>query len=90
VDRRFKMGPYVPQHEDISSGIHYVARGSADGVFPPVDRAAYIAAVNVDPDNPMTIDAVVLNPTGLFFQQRLEYSADRLPGTWHWAFDLHG
>ena len=81
--------PCVPAHEDLGATVHYVARGSADGVYPPVDRAAVISAINVVSENPMTIDAVVLNPTGLFFNQGIAYDRDRAPGTWHWAFDEH-
>lgn len=47
----------------VSRNVHYVARGSADGVFPPVCRAAVIA--EVDDDGVVTL--AVLNPSGIFF-----------------------
>lgn len=70
--------------------VHYVARGSADGKFPPVCRAAIVTAV--DPHGSVaglrgiveTVDLAVLNPTGLFFDQGLVHNEDNGPGTWHW------
>ena len=81
--------------------VHYMARGSADGVFPPVCRAAIITEVPTDaelgitdamrndpetreglPNQPVSI--CVLNPTGIFFQEHLDYDEDGAPGTWHW------
>ena len=45
--------------------VHYVARGSADGKFLPVCRAALVSEVGDDPE---TVGLAVLNPTGVFFQ----------------------
>jgi hypothetical protein len=49
----------------ISRDVHYVARGSADGRFPSVCRAAKVTEVN--PDDPNHVGLFVMNPTGLFF-----------------------
>lgn len=43
--------------------VHYVARGSADGKFPPTCRAATITEVG----DAGRVGLVVVNPTGLFF-----------------------
>lgn len=66
--------------------VHYVARGSADGVFPPVCRAAVITSVAGEhlSIGESTVDLAVLNPAGLFFDRMLVYSEDNRPGTWHW------
>jgi len=68
--------------------VHYVSRGSADGKYPAVCRAAVVAAV--DEPGPRgyegqgtSIQAVVLNPEGIFFG-RMQYNENNEPGTWHW------
>lgn len=50
--------------------VHYVARGSADGRFPKVCRAAIITEVS--PDVPTVVGLMVANPTGLFFHSLAE------------------
>lgn len=70
--------------------VHYVSRGSADGVFPPACRAAHIT--ELDPDDAALVGLCVLNPTGLFFHSladggcEYDSAADgsHQPGTWHW------
>jgi hypothetical protein len=76
---------------------HYVSRGSADGAFPSVCRAAVIAEV-VDtshlPANPLPehresypmepVRLCVLNPSGIFFDECDRCDAGDIPGTWHW------
>jgi hypothetical protein len=65
----------------IGRNVHYVARGSADGVFPPVCRHAQITEVGPETPDNLALAAVehwpqeaeflvglcVVNPTGLFF-----------------------
>lgn len=74
--------------------VHYVARGSADGVYPKVCRAAIITEVGPDQNTGYEgrVSLCVLNPTGLFFHEDCEYSEhgefngapSLVPGTWHW------
>ena len=59
--------------------VHYVARGSADGVYPRIDRAAVITE-GVSDD---TVTLCVLNPTGIFFGNS-RYREAREPGSRHW------
>lgn len=47
----------------IGRDVHYVSRGSADGVFPPTCRAAKITEVGEDG----LVGLAVLNPDGLYF-----------------------
>lgn len=62
-----------PQPPSIGHIVHYVSRGSADGVFPSTCRAAIIT--EVDPGygagsavlGTDRIGLSVINPTGLFF-----------------------
>jgi len=77
--------------------VHYVARGSADGRFPPACRAAIVTEVAspvTDPDDPdhELVGLCAVNPSGLFFHP-LEMGGiahddrpdgQRAPGTWHW------
>jgi hypothetical protein len=84
------------QQPSVGRAVHYMARGSADGVFPPVCRAATIT--EVDPDNPTVVGLSVTNPTGLFFHPlsdggcRQDEPGGHDPGaddpvrggTWHW------
>jgi hypothetical protein len=82
----------------VGSVVHYVSRGSADGVYPPTCRAATIT--EVDPENPARVGVAVTNPTGHFFrplseggceqhelppfQVRPEDPTEHKPGSWHW------
>lgn len=76
---------------------HYVARGSADGVYPPICRAATITEVG----DHGTVGLAVLNPTGMFFHPvaaggcaydegdgrsdaNMCDGNDHTPGSWHW------
>lgn len=62
-----------------------MARGFADGVYPPVCRAAVITEVGPDQNvgHEGYVGIAVLNPAGLFFHA-CDYSETKEPGTWHW------
>lgn len=61
--------------------VHYKSRGSADGMFPPLCRAAVVT----DGDGiEETCGLAILNPTGLFFDLSIDHDEDQEPGTWHW------
>lgn len=65
--------------------VHYMSRGSADGVFPPVCRAAVVtdvAAYDGPPEEYASL--AVLNPSGLFFDDTIPHDEQLVPGTWHW------
>lgn len=75
------------QTPSVGRVVHYKARGSADGVFPPVCRAASIS--EVDSEDPTRIGIVVLNPEGMFFHSLRSGGVwhdedDKAGGTWHW------
>ncbi len=61
--------------------VHYMSYGTPKGEYTSMCRAAVVAAV-IDDE---TVDLVVLNPTGLFFNQGCKQDeATHLGGTWHW------
>lgn len=63
--------------------VHYRSRGSADGRFPAVCRAAVVTDIAIPPM--LGISICVLNPTGIFFDSGVEEDdGDSRPGTWHW------
>lgn len=62
--------------------VHYVSYGTPGGEFQSECRAAVIAAV--DPDDERRVDLVVLNPNGLFFNNRVKVDENKAGGTWHW------
>jgi hypothetical protein len=63
--------------------VHYVAFGTPGGEYPSgVCRAAIVTRVH-DPENPDTdLSLCILNPTGMFFNERVE--PGREAGQWHW------
>ena len=91
-----KVGSPV-QTPSVGRVVHYVARGSLDGYYPKVCRAAIITQVGEEDG---AVALAVLNPTGLFFHETvyLEELADSelcpldriinpksvTGGTWHW------
>lgn len=76
----------VTQVPSIGRIVHYVARGSADGHYPKVCRAAIITQVNSSVNGSETISLCVLNPEGMFFNTIVFYHDEKEmePGTWHW------
>lgn len=67
--------------------VHYQAYGTPGGEFPSVPRAAVITEVHdsgVPEPISLTVGLAVLNPTGMFFNRDVPYSAERKPGCWSW------
>lgn len=56
----------------VGNTVHYVSRGSADGKFPSLCRAAIVTEI-AEPEQPRLISLAVLNPSGLFFDQMITY-----------------
>lgn len=76
----------TPRQPVVGDVVHYLSRGSADGVFPPVCRAAVVTEVQTD----FCVSLAVLNPTGLFFDREITNDRHRpLPGGWHWPEVCH-
>ena len=60
--------------------VFYQAHGSPDGTHKSVPRAAVITEVFSD----TCVSLCVLNPTGLFFNTKVEMNESAVGGTWHW------
>lgn len=79
--------------------VHYVARGSADGVFPAVCRAAIVTEVvplegkeaalaeveSWGEGQRCRVGLAVLHPDGLLFAKAIHQDEhSKLGGSWHW------
>ena len=76
--------------------VHYVSFGTPGGEYGQECRAAIVTAV--DSVEAEIVSLAVLNPTGVFFNQRVEHAepvetADGrvlTGGTWHWPERVGG
>lgn len=71
----------------VGKNVYYKARGSADGVFPKVDRAAVITDVREvqyvkDGTVYLQVRLCVMNPEGLFFTDWIGQGQEG--GQWDW------
>ena len=67
--------------------VRYQAFGTPGGEHPSVARAAIITAVEVRGSSSGVehqVSLCVLNPTGMFFNLNVPYSATPKPGHWSW------
>ena len=74
----------------VSRVVHYQSYGTPHGEYLPEARASVITTVKEwEPQGTRSgagyVGLCILNPTGLFFTQHVPYSAEKRPGTWHWA-----
>jgi hypothetical protein len=72
----------------IGSIVHYHSHGTPGGEYLPKPRAAIVTCVSeLEPnDIPdlLHVGLAVLNPMGMFFNQRVPFSEDPKPGHWSW------
>lgn len=71
----------MEQKPSVGRMVHYQAYGTPGGEYPSVPRAAVVSEVEADGE---TVGLVVFNPTGLFFNRGVKFSADQKPGCWSW------
>lgn len=66
--------------------VHYHSYGTPGGEYLPEPRAAIITSVSLAevPGATDQVGLAVLNPTGMFFNQDVPYSAEPMPGHWSW------
>lgn len=69
--------------------VHYQSYGTPGGEYLPEPRAAVItevASAQLTPgaDPVEVVGLAVLNPTGMFFNQRVPFADEPTPGHWNW------
>lgn len=67
--------------------VHYQAYGTPGGEYQSVPRAAIVTAVpeaNHADATENYVGLCILNPTGMFFNTRVPFSATPKPGHWNW------
>jgi hypothetical protein len=63
--------------------VHYQSYGTPGGEYQSRPRAAVVTDAGVG-GNEMDVSLAILNPTGMFFTECVQYDADGKPGTWRW------
>ena len=61
--------------------VHYQSYGTPKGEYKSKPIAAVITQVNEDGS---TCGLCIFNPTGLFFNTDIKFSAEPAPGHWNW------
>lgn len=65
--------------------VHYYSYGTPGGEYKPECRAAIVTAIHGPDASGEVISLAVMNPTGMFFNQRVqEGDPGHSAGTWHW------
>lgn len=66
--------------------VHYQAHGSPNGQHKSRPRAAIVTEYepSQDIDGPGIVSLCVLNPTGMYFNVDVPFSAEPAPGHWSW------
>lgn len=66
--------------------VHYQSYGTPGGEYKAQPRAAIVTQVFVDPAEPDRRDVglCILNPTGLFLNERVPFAVSPTPGHWNY------
>jgi hypothetical protein len=70
----------MDQKPSVGRIVHYQAYGTPGGEYPSVPRAAVVTQVGEDG----AVGLAILNPTGMFFNPSVPFSAEPKPGSWSW------
>jgi len=70
----------------IGRTVHYQSYGTPGGEYLPAPRAAIITSVEppMQKEDGLSVSLCVLNPTGLFFNESVDFSPEPKPGHWNW------
>lgn len=76
----------MTQTPSIGRVVHYHSYGTPGGEYLPEPRAAIVTAIELVAENPdaYTASLCVLNPTGMFFKEDVEFTETPTPGHWSW------
>ncbi len=73
------------QRPSVGRVVHYQSFGTPGGEYTSQPRAAIITAVQWrEGTQPPVISLCILNPTGMFFNLDVPFSAEPKPGHWNW------
>jgi hypothetical protein len=62
-----------PQQPSVGRVVHYVSHGTPGGEYGKECRAAIVTGLAGDPNSPNKVALAVLNPTGMFFNESVDY-----------------
>ena len=80
------MGAGTQEELTICRSVHYVAYGTPGGEYPRTCRAAVVTEVTDDYLGDASL--LVMNPSGLFFNQGVKHDPGKHEGgTWHWPHE---
>ncbi len=68
------------QKPTVGRAVHYQSFGTPGGEYKSCERAATVTEVHSDE----CVSLCIMNPTGLFFTQSVNYSEEPKPGHWNW------
>ncbi len=71
----------MDQKPSVGRIVHYQSYGTPGGEYKPAPRAAIVTDVT---EGSLTVGLCVLNPTGMFFNRDVPFSAEPKPGHWNW------
>jgi hypothetical protein len=64
--------------------VHYQSYGTPGGEFLPEPRAAIVTTVYTGGGYSGVVGLAVINPAGVFFNERVLFSEEPKPGHWNW------
>jgi hypothetical protein len=66
--------------------VHYVSRGSADGVYEPVHVPLLVVASWIEPseNHAVYVNGWTFNSHGQRYEESVPFDGDGERGTWHW------
>lgn len=81
-----KAAPQVPSPPTVGRIVHYTSHGTPGGEYLPEQRAAVVTQVHPLATNSTAyaVGLAVLNPTGMFFNEFVQYAETPTPGCWSW------
>ncbi|WP_218001346.1 hypothetical protein [Nocardia niigatensis] len=74
------MTGMAQQMPTVGRNVHYQSYGTPGGEYLPEPRAAVITTVGEGG----VVGLAVLNPTGMFFNERVPFAEEPTPGHWNW------
>jgi hypothetical protein len=74
----------MSQRPSVGRVVHYQSYGTPGGEYQPKPRAAVVTEVDDETSETSSVGLCILNPTGMFFTQHVQFSEQPKPGHWNW------